>query len=349
MKKKILIFFMIVCFCASIIPLHAIADSSTAKIYEWKQTDKRWNKIYSATWSKGCAVTAIAVQIARTKLVKVNESSNSFNTSTGEGFNPGSFAKAMNYNTGSLSVKNWDVTKAVPDFKIVTDAHFGKKASSAGFNYFPAKREQQIIDAMKYYLDQGYYPIIEGPGSKWSYNKGSRHYVAVVEVKNNKVYAVDPAEGKKKDLFSISVGGNKWTAKNLEKCGIPDGYACCRLYKVNCKHNTGYQTQWDGSTYIATVCKRCGVKFAFKVDTSSAGSAVTTGNEPVVHSDPYKDSPELYCFARGVKVNIIGKVTNAYNNVWYKVSYFNPVTKKLEEGYIYKNGLTSFVCSPPNQ
>ena len=234
MKKRVLTLFLILCLCASIIPVTSVtaaAANSTAKVYQWKQTDKQWKKIYDADWSKGCAVTALAVQIARSGLVRVDTAATSFSKKTREGFNPGTFAKAMKLKN-NLSV-SWDVSKTVSGFTVVKDSHFGKKTSSAGWNYYPATSKQEIIDAMKYYLDKGYFPIIEGPGSSFSSNKGSRHYVAVVEVTDNDVLVVDPASGKKMSLFSVKINGNKWSVKNIEKCGNPKGYGCCRLYKAS--------------------------------------------------------------------------------------------------------------------
>ena len=210
------------------------AGSSTAKVYNWRQGDSHWKNIYSGiTWSKACAVVAISIQIARTDLVRVNTTATSFNTSTKEGFNPATFAKvavSKGAVSSGASVTWGSINKAVTGFNRTTDSHY--RSPSGNFSYYPAKSKQNIVDAMNYYLSKGYYPIIEGPGSSFATN-GGRHYVAVVSASSNDVRVVDPADGKEKSLFSVSLNGNKWTYTNIEKCGNPSGYGCCVLYKVN--------------------------------------------------------------------------------------------------------------------
>lgn len=206
--------------------------ASTAKVYNWSQGDSRWKKYTGISWGSACAVVAIAVQIARTDLVMVDESASTINTNTMGGFNPASFAKLAKEKgavTSSSSVSWGKVNKAIPGFNHTTDNHWNQNPTS--FSYFPAKSQQNIVDAMAYYLSKGFYPIVEGPGSKWA--SGGRHYVAVIKTTSNDVRVIDPVDGKEKSLFSVSPGGNKWTYSNIEKCGKPSGYGCCILYKVD--------------------------------------------------------------------------------------------------------------------
>lgn len=235
MKKRMLGFLLACSLLLCLFPISANAENtslSTADVYEWKQSDKQWNTIYKANWSKGCSVTAIAIQIARTDLVRVDKSAKSFDKTNMTGFNPGTLAKAWKLKD-NLSVTWANTTKVVPGFKSCNDNHF-QKASNAGWNYFPANSKQEIVDGMRYFLDKEYYPIIDGPGSSWGKKPSdSRHYVAVISADDSDVRVIDPADGKEKSLFDVNVEGNKWTVKNIEKCGDPDGYGSCRLYKVD--------------------------------------------------------------------------------------------------------------------
>ena len=98
------------------------AGTSTAKVYPWYQGDSKWINKYKdkSWWSKACAVVAIAVQIARTDLVRVNENASSFNTSTKEGFNPATFAMVgagKCIDASDAHITNWkSVKNAVPGF-----------------------------------------------------------------------------------------------------------------------------------------------------------------------------------------------------------------------------------------
>ena len=79
----------------------------------------------------------------------------------------------------------------------------------------------------------------------------------------------------------------------------------------------------------------------FSVDTNEKGYA-TTVNTTKMYSKPYSDAPVVYTVLSKKQVKILGKVTNAYGNVWYKASYtYNGTTYT---GYIYKSYLTAFVC-----
>lgn len=218
--------------------------ASTAGIYKWAQgsnvkSNTWYSKCKNVNWSKACAIVAIAVQIARTDLVRVDADATTFDRKTMTGFNPATFAKAwigkgLSKPSGQklyCSVSWTKVNAVVPGFNAVNCNEY--KKNNNGWNYYPADSEESIAKAMQYFLSQGYYPIIEGPGSRWSKDKSSVHYVAVVSATDTDVQVIDPATGKQKSLFDVSIGGNKWTYKNLEKCGKPSRYACCRLYEVD--------------------------------------------------------------------------------------------------------------------
>lgn len=212
--------------------------------YNWAQGDARWKKVTSGiSWNKACAVTSIAIQIARSGLVSVDESATSFNTSSKEGFNPGTFAKSWLSKRGlatSASVTWATVSSVVEGFERKTDSRYTK--SSTDFSYYPATKtskesaEQRIVNSLTAFFEDGYSVIVEGPGSKFSSkNTGSRHYVPVVEADGRKVWVIDPIDGKRKSLFDVQPNGTgtRWTAANLDICGNPKGCACCVLYKVN--------------------------------------------------------------------------------------------------------------------
>lgn len=212
-------------------------ETSTAKIYGWKQTDSKWSSKFSGIpWSTSSSVVALAIQIARTDLVRVSTSATTFNTKTKKGFNPATLAKivvskSMVDSTGKM--QNWKkVTDILPGFVYVKrDYNCPSKWSygSRTFSYFPCKTKQDVVAAMTYYLSLGYYPIVEGPGPKWASTTRSRHFVAVVATTASDVIVVDPGTGKTKSIFNISY----WSPKTIEQCGVPSGYGSCVLFKVD--------------------------------------------------------------------------------------------------------------------
>ncbi len=208
--------------------------------YNWAQGDARWKKVTSGiSWSKACAVTSIAIQIARSGLVYVDESAESFNVSKKEGFNPGTFAKSWLSKKGltsSASVTWGTVNGVVAGFKQTTDSRFRKPKGA--FTYFPAVKngsksaKQVVVDSITSLYKGGYAIIIEGPGSTFTANLRKRHYVPVVAADGKNVWIIDPIDGKKKSLFDVQPGGSgtRWTPENLDICGSPKDYACCVLY-----------------------------------------------------------------------------------------------------------------------
>ena len=343
MRKRFITLLLVICLCFGLVPATtyaATAPASTAKVYKWKQTDSRWNKYYSAQWSQGCAVTAIAVQIARTDLVRVNESASSFNTSTGIGFNPGTFAKAFAAAKGtnkSLSV-TWAYTnKVVPGFKNVTTKNVLKSIdsktpnrSSAGWHYFNASSKSWICKCMKYYLDHGYYPVIEGPGSRWSKDKTSVHYVAVVKATTSDVKVVDPATGTEKSLFDVSVGGNRWNVTNIEKCGIPKGYGSCRLYSVDKSKTPSnlISTPTDpASVYLAKCTKTANTCVSIKVSGSSSDYLKTLPCAKKTSSA----SKSVRKLVEGETLIATAIYKNTAGNYWYKVK----ADSDGKVGYVY--------------
>lgn len=222
----------------------ALAAGTAGGEYGWRQGDGRWKQVTNGmNWSKACAVTSIAIQIARSGLVYVDANAKSYNESKKEGFNPGTFAKSWLSKSGltsSASVTWKTVSGVVAGFDRKTDSRYTK--ASTDFSYYPATKdgkksaEQRIVDSLTAFYDAGYYIIVEGPGSKFTAkNTDSRHYVPVVEADGKKIWVIDTIDGKRKSLFDVqpSGAGTRWTAENLDICGNPKGYACCVLYKVN--------------------------------------------------------------------------------------------------------------------
>jgi len=242
MKKMMSIFIAAVLLFGTFTAAQAAGNDTID--YNWKQGDARWSKVTSGiSWSKACAVTSIAIQIARSGLVSVDESATSFTASDKEGFNPGTFAKSWLGKRGltkSASVTWATVSGVVEGFERKTDSRYTK--ASTDFSYYPATKtskesaEQRIVNSLTAFFADGYSVIVEGPGSKFSSkNTGSRHYVPVVEADGRKVWVIDPIDGKRKSLFDVQPSGvgTRWTAANLDICGNPKGYACCVLYKAN--------------------------------------------------------------------------------------------------------------------
>ncbi|MBQ4422948.1 MAG: InlB B-repeat-containing protein [Clostridia bacterium] len=328
--KRVLSVFLVLLMCFAILPekLGGIqtaeaAGTSTAKVYNWKQGDSKWSNIYNGIkWSKACAVVAIAVQIARTDLVRVNESASSFNTTTKEGFNPATFAKvavSKGAVSSSASVTWGSINKAVPGFEKKTDSKYYKPSSN--FSYYPAKSNQNIVDAMAYYLSKDYFPIIEGPGSTFQTN-GGRHYVAVIDVTATDVRVLDPSDGKVKSLFSVSIGGNKWTYSNIEKCGNPSGYGCCVLYKVN----NNYLLEND-DPYISKCTKYL---THGKVEISKKTTLKTLPCSRATNAS----SGDVATLSTGTQIEVIAVYKNTAGNYWYKALYNG------NECYLYSGDTT---------
>ena len=115
--------------------------------------------------------------------------------------------------------------------------------------------------------------------------------------------------------------------------------------RASCKHTSGYQTEWNGSEYVTTVCKKCGVAFDYKSKVEDyTADATTTSKKPILHEDPYEDSPQVYCFVSGVKVKVTGKVKNAYGNTWYQVTYTE--AGKEKKGFMYESSLLFYNTKP---
>lgn len=342
MKKKVVAALLAICLCFTYFtPIaNAASANNTGNIdkCKWSQFDSRWKKYYKDhDWSQGCAVTSIAIQIARTDLVTVNASSKTFNIKTGKGFNPGSFAKAWGLSK-SLSVRDWDPTEIVPGFKPVyknvIKGHDSKapKPSSFGFHYYNAKSKTNICKAMKYFLDKGYYPIIEGPGSKWPAKKMSRHYVAVISATNSDVKVIDPSDGKKRSLFSVSIGGNEWSVSNIEKCGDPKGYGCCRLYKVDESkkpaNSTTPTTPADpAAEYMAKCTKTANTYISIKVN-DSTDDYINTLPCATKTCDACKNVRKL---VPGETLIATAIYKNTGGNYWYKVK----ADSDGKTGYVY--------------
>lgn len=211
--------------------------------YNWKQGDARWKKVTTGIeWRAGCAVTAIAIQIARSGLVYADETAGDYDAFEKTGFNPGTFAKAWLAKGGltSGSSVSWGtVENVVAGFKQTTDSRFRKPKGA--FTYFPAVKngsksaKQVVVDSITSLYKGGYAIIIEGPGSTFTAKLRKRHYVPVIAADGKNVWIIDPIDGKKKSLFDVQPGGSgtRWTPENLDICGSPKDYACCVLYKAN--------------------------------------------------------------------------------------------------------------------
>lgn|GEM_PF-6328714 len=161
----------------------------------------------------------------------------------------------------------------------------------------------------------------------------------------SKLYTVDGGQ-------KGSDGKYTWVAKKTRSITASSGYAGWKSngykvyvmefirpdYKVICDHSDGYKTKWDGTKYVATVCKKCGETFNFKIDTSVAGTLYTSAKVSA-RSQPYSDAPAVIDYNAYDKVTVLGKTENAYGNVWYQVK--KTVSGKEVKGYILGEKLTS--------
>lgn len=141
--------------------------TSTGDWANWKQYDSKWKNVPlgpSTVGTIGCAMTSVAIQIARSGV----------STTLGADFNPGTFARALTQVGGFDEKGNIDwnsVTKIAPSFHWTGTRVYG----SIG----PGTVESLI--------NQGYYVILNV--------KNGRHWVAVDRVEGNKIYMFDPGSG----------------------------------------------------------------------------------------------------------------------------------------------------------
>lgn len=144
-------------------------DSNSGAFENWKQCDSRWGNISlggSTICSIGCAATSVSIQIARSG-TKLNVKS----------FNPGVFVNKLKSAGGFTSGGGiyWDKASVVaPNFKFV-----GSKWVSGS----KAAKEMSSLIKKGYYIIAGVNVSGGEPG----------HWVAIKEVKNNKIYMYDPA------------------------------------------------------------------------------------------------------------------------------------------------------------
>lgn len=141
--------------------------ASTGDWANWKQYDPKWKSVPlgpSTVGAIGCAMTSVAIQIARSGV----------STTLGADFNPGTFAQALTQVGGFDSRGNIDwssVTKIAPSFHWTGTRVYGSVSPST-------------IDSL---IQQGYYVILNV--------KNGRHWVAVDRVEGNKIYMFDPGSG----------------------------------------------------------------------------------------------------------------------------------------------------------
>ena len=141
--------------------------TSTGDWANWKQYDPKWKSVPlgpSTVGAIGCAMTSVAIQIARSGV----------STTLGADFNPGTFAQALTQVGGFDSRGNIDwysVTKIAPSFHWTGTRVYGSVSPST-------------IDSL---IQQGYYVILNV--------KNGRHWVAVDRVEGNKIYMFDPGSG----------------------------------------------------------------------------------------------------------------------------------------------------------
>ena len=136
-------------------------SSASGDWANWLQGDPRWKDlvINTKTIGKvGCALTSVAVQIARSGV----------GTTVGANFNPGTFMLAHKAN-GGFSGNNieWNVSDVAPNFQFVNNPDFTS------------------ISQLKSLVDQGYYLVLGV--------KNSGHWVAVDKVVGDTVYIYDSA------------------------------------------------------------------------------------------------------------------------------------------------------------
>lgn len=142
-----------------------------------------------------------------------------------------------------------------------------------------------------------------------------------------------------------SAGASAWTEVRVLKSGTA---ACSWDHSAGGKHDGAwtYKTVQKSDGSYTAVCKNCGVEYVLPaLDTSKAGLyqfklASESPNDPNVNgigAEPYKESCTS-CGVEGSQVTVIGSVTNAYGNVWYKTD---------GNRYVYSGYLTKATFPPP--
>ena len=331
------------------------AGESTAKVYAWKQSDSKWKSKFSTykvngtsytfPWSRACAVVSVAIQIARTDLVRVDEKATTFNLTTKTGFNPATFAKAACEKGGIITKGTARVTwnkfqNIIPGFTTIKkDYQPGSSWASyknQAFSYYPAKSKQQIVNAMAYYFSLGYYPIVEGPGSP-------QHYVAVVDVVPHEnptdVIIADPADGKTKSLFT------KWTPAQIDKHGKPSGYGSCMLYRVD-------SSRLLSNDPVASVVSFDANGGTVNQDSKNVTSGQTYGAMPTPVYNGYEFQGWYDAVSGGNRVDTSTKVTKTTNHTlyahWELSSYLKKCTEYPTHGsveIVSKTYLKTLPCS----
>ena len=291
-------------------------ETSTAGIYEWRQNtpqegDKeghvRWADLYGdLVWGSACCVLSVAIQIARTDLVKVDESAEVFDNRVGHmtGFNPASFARAWResgYLYYDAYIASWQrVSDIVPGFELVTGTVEGFEQTALYRYLFDASNRKTIVRDFTTLLNDGFYPIVQCYGSYGS------HYVPVVGVSEDDVIVVDPADGNVKSLFDVRVTrySRRWFPKAFRDfCSSnfgTEGVGCCLLYTADSSRNR------EDFTY--TLCL-------------DAGFDISLNRSSEIKKYPYSSSKTLYNAEKNDFYTATRLFENDEGEYWYEVMF----------------------------
>lgn len=149
-------------------------SSIPGSIHDWRQADKRWGNFIigsCGTMAKcGCLLTSVSIQIANS------------GTAVTPLFHPGMFASNVKSNGGlgpgggfKWEYNSWK--KLAPNFRYVTKKQLNGNLS-------------QKAQALREYLNQGYYPVAEVKAGK---AHCGQHWVAVISVNGSQINIIDPS------------------------------------------------------------------------------------------------------------------------------------------------------------
>ncbi|MDD3340782.1 MAG: SpoIID/LytB domain-containing protein [Bacilli bacterium] len=143
----------------------ATNNAAAGPYADWKQCNAPWSNLSvgggGSVCSIGCAMTSVAMQMARTGVeISIPD------------FNPGTFVTAMNANGGFTSggLIYWDVSQFAPRFRLIS-AEYAVGGASAP-------------DQIRSLLKDGCYLVV-------NVRQGG-HYVAIDRVEGDTVYMMDP-------------------------------------------------------------------------------------------------------------------------------------------------------------
>lgn len=172
------------------------------------------------------------------------------------------------------------------------------------------------------------------PNSNGSYNGGNGHSMILLSYDPEKItYLEGNADGR----GLIRITQQTWSEFNSSNL-TSRGRRICHI--VQCK-----SAMCEHAAYSELgSCKKCGEVFDFAAtfDSKTAGLYAITaaGGVSVRGKMPYEEAPEAFFAEEGLRLDVLGSVTNAQGEIWYAVSC------KGKTGYVKAENLTQDTQTP---